>query len=97
MDVDDVKLFAEFVTLLWDFIVENCSFSVDTFDAEPKLFAFVTDAGILNGNVVKFVFDIERTGGGGGLKLGGRGGATVGRLIGPLGCCLILVLIASCD
>lgn len=96
VDVDDTSddtLFAEFVTPLCDFIDENCSFSADTFDAEPKLFAVATDAGILSGNVVKFVFEMLRIGGGGGFIFGGRGGATVGRL----GCCLMLVLIASCD
>lgn len=100
VDVDDTSddtLFAEFVTSLCVLIDENCSFSVDTFDAEPKLFAFATDAGILSGNVVRFVFEMLRIGGGGGFIFGGRGGATVGRLIGTLGCCLMLVLIASCD
>lgn len=39
-----------------------------------------------------------RIGGGGGTIFGGRGGATVGRLIGGLGACRILVvLIVSCD
>lgn len=100
IDVDDASddtLFAELVTPLCAFIDENCSLSVDTFDAEPKLFALATDAGILSGNVVRFVFEILRIGGGGGFIFGGRGGATVGRLIGTFGCCLMLVLIASCD
>lgn len=99
-DVDDTSadtLLAEFVTPLCVFIDANCSFSVDTFDAEPKLFAFATDAGMLNGNVVKFVFEMLRIGGGGGFIFGGRGGATVGRLMGTVCCCLMLVLIASCD
>lgn len=63
---------------------EYWSFNEDTFDVDPKLFAFV-DGGTLSGNVVRFVLEILRIGGGGGLMFGGRGGATVGRLIGGFG------------
>lgn len=58
------------------------------------------DGATLSGNVVRLVFDTLRIGGGGGFMFGGRGGATVGRLIGGFGACRTLVddeFIASCD
>lgn len=94
-------LFTELAAPIGDLTAAYCSLSVDTLLAEPKLVlapALALDGATLNGNVVKLVFDTLRMGGGGGLMFGGRGGATVGRLIGGLGACLVVVeLIASCD
>lgn len=59
---------------------------------------FAAEGATLNGNVVRFVFETLRMGGGGGLMFGGRGGATVGRLIVEFGACRMPgALIASCD
>lgn len=79
--------------------VPNCSFSVNTLLAEPKVvLAPALDGATLNGNDVKFVLERLRSGGGGGLILGGRGGATVGRLMGADGAVRITVeLIESFD
>lgn len=92
-------LFTEFAELI-NVFVEYCSFGDEILLAEPKLVfvpAPALDGAMLNGNVVKFVLDTLRMGGGGGLIFGGRGGATVGRLIGGLGACRVVVFIESCD
>lgn len=92
-------LFTEFAELI-NVFVEYCSFGDEILLAEPKpvlVLAPALDGATLNGNVVKFVLDILRMGGGGGLIFGGLGGATVGRLIGGLGACLVDIFIESCD
>lgn len=92
-------LFTEFAELI-NVLDAYCSFGDEILLAEPKpvlVPAPALDGATLNGNVVKFVFDTLRIGGGGGLIFGGRGGATVGRLIGGLGACRVVVLIESCD
>lgn len=81
-------LFTELAPPICGLLIENCSFNVETLLAEPKLVltpAAALDGATLNGNVVRFVFDTLRIGGGGGLIFGGLGGATVGRLIGGFG------------
>lgn len=81
-------LFTELAPPICGLLIENCSFNVDTLLAEPKLVftpALALDGATLNGNVVKFVFDTLRIGGGGGFIFGGLGGATVGRAIGGFG------------
>lgn len=81
-----VAVVEAFIRLLTELAAPIGSLNVDTLVAEPKfVLTPAHDGATLNANG-KFVLERLRNGVGGALTVGGRGGATVGRLItGALG------------